>query len=46
VSDTAFVACQAPAFEQLYQEARPLGLEGRSKMRKSELERAVERKKR
>jgi hypothetical protein len=32
-------------FEQLYQEARSLGIEGRSKMRKGELERAVERKK-
>ena len=32
-------------FEQLYQEARSLGVEGRSKMRKAELERAVERRK-
>jgi len=33
-------------FEQLYQEARSLGIEGRSKMRKAELERAVESRKR
>jgi hypothetical protein len=32
--------------EQLYQEAKRLGIEGRSKMRKAELERAVERRKR
>src|SRR5580765_7426738 len=32
--------------EQLYQEARNLGIEGRSKMRKSELERAVDGRKR
>jgi hypothetical protein len=32
-------------YEQLYQEARSLGVEGRSKMRKAELERAVERRK-
>ena len=32
--------------DQLYQEARNLGIEGRSKMRKSELERAVEGRKR
>ena len=32
--------------DQLYQEARRLGVEGRSKMRKAELERAVERRKR
>jgi len=33
-------------YAQLYQEARSLGVEGRSKMRKSELERAVESRKR
>ena len=33
-------------FNQLYQEARSLGIEGRSKMRRSELERAVEKRKR
>jgi hypothetical protein len=33
-------------YEQLYSEAQKLGIEGRSKMRKDELERAVERKKR
>ncbi len=32
--------------EQLYQEARSLGIEGRSKMRKAELEQAVDRHKR
>jgi hypothetical protein len=32
--------------DQLYNEAKKLGIEGRSKMRKAELERAVERKKR
>ena len=32
--------------EQLYAEARKLGIEGRSKMRKAELERAVESRKR
>jgi hypothetical protein len=32
--------------DQLYNEANKLGIEGRSKMRKDELERAVERKKR
>jgi hypothetical protein len=32
--------------EQLYQEARRLGIEGRSSMRKSELQRAVDSKKR
>ena len=31
--------------DQLYNEARELGIEGRSKMNKDELERAVERKK-
>ena len=31
--------------EQLYNEARQLGIEGRSKMNKSELKRAVDRKK-
>jgi hypothetical protein len=30
--------------DQLYQEARELGIEGRSKMRKAELERAVNRR--
>ena len=30
--------------EQLYEEARHLGIEGRSKMKKNELERAVDRK--
>jgi hypothetical protein len=33
-------------YDQLYQEARSLGIEGRSKMRKNELERAVESRKR
>ena len=33
-------------FEQLYSEARSLNVEGRSKMRKAELERAVEARKR
>lgn len=33
-------------FDQLYQEARSLGVPGRSKMRKAELERAVEGRKR
>src|SRR5579871_29676 len=33
-------------YEQLYNEARSLGVEGRSKMSKAELLRAVERKKR
>jgi hypothetical protein len=33
-------------YDQLYQEARSLGIEGRSKMRKDELERAVEGRKR
>jgi hypothetical protein len=33
-------------FEQLYGEARSLNIEGRSKMRKAELERAVEARKR
>jgi hypothetical protein len=32
-------------FKQLYNEARHLGVEGRSSMRKAELERAVERRK-
>jgi hypothetical protein len=32
--------------EQLYQEARSLGIEGRSKMNKGQLERAVDRRKR
>jgi hypothetical protein len=32
-------------FDQLYNEARSLGIEGRSSMRKAELEHAVERKK-
>jgi hypothetical protein len=32
--------------EQLYQEARRLGIEGRSSMNKAQLQRAVERKKR
>jgi hypothetical protein len=32
--------------DQLYQEAKSLGIEGRSKMRKAELERAVEARKR
>ena len=32
--------------DQLYNEAKKLGIEGRSKMRKAELERVVERKKR
>ena len=32
-------------YDQLYQEARHLGVEGRSKMRKAQLERAVERRK-
>jgi len=32
--------------EQLYQEARKLGVDGRSKMNKSQLEHAVEAKKR
>jgi hypothetical protein len=32
--------------EQLYQEARKLGVEGRSNMNKGELQRAVDRKKR
>jgi Rho termination factor, N-terminal domain len=32
--------------DQLYAEARKLGIEGRSKMRKRELERAIDRKKR
>jgi Rho termination factor, N-terminal domain len=32
--------------DQLYQEARELGIEGRSKMRKAELERAVDKKSR
>jgi hypothetical protein len=32
--------------EQLYQEARKLGVEGRSNMNKTELQRAVDRKKR
>jgi hypothetical protein len=31
--------------DQLYNEARKLGIEGRSKMNKDQLERAVERKK-
>jgi len=31
--------------EQLYQEARSLGIEGRSRMNKAQLQRAVERKK-
>jgi hypothetical protein len=31
--------------DQLYNEARSLGIEGRSSMNKSQLERAVERKK-
>jgi len=31
--------------DQLYEEAKSLGIEGRSKMSKAELERAVERKK-
>ena len=31
--------------DQLYNEARKMGIEGRSKMNKSELERAVDRKK-
>jgi hypothetical protein len=30
--------------DQLYQEARQLGIEGRSKMRKAELQRAVDRR--
>jgi hypothetical protein len=30
--------------DQLYQEARELGIEGRSKMRKAELQRAVDRR--
>jgi hypothetical protein len=33
-------------YEQLYSEAQKLGIEGRSKMRKDALERAVDRKKR
>jgi hypothetical protein len=33
-------------YEQLYNEAQKLGIEGRSKMRKDALERAVDRKKR
>src|SRR6185436_20036104 len=33
-------------YEQLYNEARHLNIEGRSSMKKAELERAVERKKR
>jgi hypothetical protein len=33
-------------YEQLYNEARRLNIEGRSSMRKAELERAVDRKKR
>jgi hypothetical protein len=32
--------------DQLYDEAKNLGIEGRSKMRKAELEKAVDRKKR
>jgi len=32
-------------YAQLYEEARSLSIEGRSKMRKAELERAVERRK-
>jgi hypothetical protein len=32
--------------DQLYEEAKDLGIEGRSKMRKSELQRAVEARKR
>jgi hypothetical protein len=32
-------------FDQLYQEAKELGIDGRSKMRKKELERAVNRRK-
>jgi hypothetical protein len=31
--------------DQLYNEARKLGIEGRSKMNKAQLERAVDRKK-
>jgi hypothetical protein len=37
---------KGPTCEQLYQEARKLGIEGRSTMRKAELERAVDRRKR
>jgi hypothetical protein len=36
---------QGRTFDQLYQEARSLGIEGRSKMRKHELERAIESRK-
>jgi len=36
---------KGPTRDQLYNEARQLGIEGRSKMNKDELERAVARKK-
>jgi hypothetical protein len=37
---------RGPTYEQLYQEARRLNIEGRSKMRKAQLQRAVDAKKR
>ena len=37
---------KGPTREQLYEEARKLGIEGRSRMRKGELQRAVDGRKR